>query len=58
MMLSSDIPRILELENNLDLYISKEKKNFDISEDKMLSYIEKTIEYFKMMEDNKINPQF
>lgn len=58
MMLSSDIPRILELENNLDLYISKEKKNFDISEDKMLSYIEKTIEYFKMMEENKINPQF
>jgi len=39
MMLSSDIPRILELENNLDLYISKEKKNFDISDDKMLSYI-------------------
>lgn len=58
MMLSSDIPRILELENNLDLYISKEKKNFDISDDKMLSYIQKTIEYFKMMEDNKINPQF
>lgn len=56
MLMGSDIPKLLELESNLDLYLSTKEKDVIVSEDQFLSYMEKSIEYFQMMEDKKIDP--
>lgn len=54
MMLSSDLPRILELEEFLDPYMKSHREKKEVTNDQVKEFTKRSIEYLKLVDEGKI----